>query len=285
MKYDIATANRLGDRKENQDRIGVVETPSTLVMVVADGMGGLSGGKLAAETFVNSIIRSTNNAGLPLQDPLVFLEQVIKIGHYDVLAAGRRQHPPIEPGTTCVICVLQGGCAWWAHVGDSRLYHLRRGHILSRTKDHSQVEKLVREGRIRPQDRHHHPEQNIITRCIGCGVTLPEPSFSRQTVLEPEDILLLCTDGLWGALIESQLGDALCSSRLDTDLNALAQHAESESYPKSDNISAIALRWEFNAANTLASFVHLETDGEQLEDLSEGLKAINRVVGNLNDKY
>lgn len=260
MKYDIGTANRLGNRRENQDRIGVVETPSTLVLVVADGMGGMSGGKLAAETFVNSIVRSTNNTRLPPQDPVVFLEQVIKIGHYDVVAAGRRQHPPIEPGTTCVVCVLQDGYAWWAHVGDSRLYHLRRGHIISRTRDHSRVEKLLQEGRIRSQDRHHHPEQNIITRCIGCNITLPEPSFSRQTVLEREDILLLCTDGLWGALAESQLGDALCSSRLDTDLNALAQHAESESYPKSDNISAIALRWRSNSASGVA---HLETAGNQ----------------------
>ncbi len=243
MRYQLGSVSRLGNRRENQDCFAVVETPTTIVMVLGDGMSGHAGGELASRTLVESIVHSANNAQRPLSDPRLFFEHVIKLAQEDILDAGQQQRPQIEPRTTCVLCVVQDGLAHWAHVGDSRAYQFRNGKIIHRTRDHSQVEEMLRQGILGVDQVRSHSQRHIVTRCMGSKAHSPVAEFSGTMTLQTNDTLLLCTDGLWGALDDESFPTALASEDLHVALNRLAQNAELAAQPRSDNITAIAFRW------------------------------------------
>ena len=180
MKYQLSTTCRLGNRKTNQDRFAVVETTNAVMMVVADGMSGHSDGKLAADTLVESVVRSFNNTKFPHPEPHTFFQQILAIAHQEVLAAGAKQSPPVTPRTTCVLCLVQQATAIWAHVGDSRLYWIRNGKVLEQTRDHSRVEEMYQQGLISAEQKEKHPQRNIVTQCIGSPKKPPKPAISQK---------------------------------------------------------------------------------------------------------
>lgn len=242
MKTLTATASRLGNRSNNQDRCLVEKKPGHILLAVADGMGGHARGDLAAQTAVDSLARSFQRERLPITKPQAFLEQALHTAHLDVVDAGRSHNPPITPRTTCIICLVQNDMAFWAHVGDSRLYLLRDNALLRRTRDHTPVEDLLQSGLVTEEELRQHPLRNSVSRCLGGSPRFPEISFSEET-LHAEDMLLLCSDGLWSAVPEPQLVDMLHSGDLEHNLSQLAGEAELASYPNSDNISGVVLRW------------------------------------------
>ena len=133
MKYQLSKTSRLGNRFVNEDRIGFAEHDDAVLLVLADGMGGYSGGQIASKTLVNRMLRQFQRSKLPSADPTTFLKDLVTDAHLAVLRAGSEQYPPIEPRTTCVVCLIQDNCAWWAHVGDSRLYLFRGGKPFTHT--------------------------------------------------------------------------------------------------------------------------------------------------------
>jgi serine/threonine protein phosphatase PrpC len=280
VKYDLSTTSRLGNRKSNQDRFAVVETPNAVLMVLADGMSGHADGKLAADTVVDSIVQSFNNTTFPHPKPTKFLEQVIAIAQQDILNAGARQNPPSDPRTTCVAAVVQEGQAWCGHVGDSRLYWLRQGRVLSRTLDHSRVEELYQKGLITAEQREKHPQRNIVTQCMGSRSRRPKPRISLPMPMQPDDVLLLCSDGLWGALPQNQLVEYLNEFDVGYALEELAQKAEENTFPKCDNVSAIAFRWQANTPlePTLTAKKRVEDNSKDLEELTRSLEEITKAV-------
>jgi serine/threonine protein phosphatase PrpC len=163
-------------------------------------------------------------------------EEVVKIG----------LHLPLEqrPRATCAVCLVQGSSAWWAHVGDSRVYHLRNG-VATRTRDHSHVELLVREGLITSEQAQTHPMRNFVECCLGGDPVMPDMSLSRRTSLQRGDVLLVCTDGLWSGVKDDDIAAAFASSTTSVReiLNTLSQSAVRACGPASDNTSAAALRW------------------------------------------
>lgn len=242
MKSLTAATSRLGNRSSNQDRCLVEKIPGYVLLVVADGMGGHARGDLAAQVTVDSLSRSLQRARLPIDDPQAFLKQAIHTAHLDVVDAGRSHNPPITPRTTCVACLVRNDTAWWAHVGDSRLYLLRTGTLLKRTRDHTPVEDLLQSGLVSEEELRNHPLRNSVNRCLGGAPRFPEISFDQETLVA-EDTLLLCSDGLWSAVPEPVLVSIQDSEELEHSLNQLAEEAEMASYPNSDNISGVALRW------------------------------------------
>ena len=111
-------------------------------------------------------------------------------------------------------------CAWCSAArptgrtsGDSRTYHLRRGRLVARTRDHSHVELLVREGVIGAEQAHNHPMRNFVESCLGGEVLLPEMDVSRRQILERGDVLLVCTDGLWAGASDEAIAAAFARSR------------------------------------------------------------------------
>ena len=159
-----------------------------------------------------------------------------------IAALGEDGDPPFYPRTTCVACLVQQDQAWWIHLGDSRLYLLRNGTLVTRTRDHTPVEELLQSGAISADELRSHPLRNSVSRCLGGVRPLPEISFGAAE-LRADDTLLLCSDGLWNALPEQKLVAIPGYGNLQHSVDALSNEAELASYPHSDNISVVALRW------------------------------------------
>ena len=243
MRYQFAQTNRLGNRANNQDRCAVRETDDAVLLVVADGMGGHARGDLAAQTAVDVLSRRFLNHEGAIEDPAAFLERSLEAAHDQVVRVGMAQHPQIEPRTTCVACIVQGNRAWWAHAGDSRLYLVREGRTHTRTRDHATVEELIARGEISEDEARHHPMRNSVTQCLGGAITSPDVTLGEVDELREGDCFLLCSDGLWSALEEGELTGVTTAAELASALEDLAEQAEQASYPNSDNISAVLLRW------------------------------------------
>lgn len=242
MQYEIGRVSLLGNRKNNQDRLGVAESHGGVLLILGDGLGGKPGGELAAETLVKSVQHSLRHKIMPVEHPEKLLEDLIIKAHYAVRSVGEKQNPPVEPGSTAVLCLVQNKKAWWAHVGDSRCYLFRNGLPLYRTKDDSYVEHLYQKGEISLEKLDGHPMRNYVTQCIGLMDTEPKVTVSKGVELQKDDTLLLCSDGFWEPLDDAQIGGNLIDNNIKEAITKLATRAEQLSYPKSDNTTVLAMK-------------------------------------------
>ena len=277
MKYQLSKTTRLGNRVVNEDRIGVAEQNNAVLLVLADGMGGYSGGQIASKALVNRILRQFKRSKLPTANPAEYLKDLIADAHLAVLRAGSEQYPPIEPRTTCVVCLIQNNSAWWAHVGDSRLYLFRGGKPFIRTTDHSKIEEMRRKGKLDAEEMENHPQRHLVTRCVGYQKHPPIPAISKKMPLEKYDMILLCSDGLWGPLSEDDLAETLSQNTLGQAVERIAYQAEFSSYPGADNISVIAFRWISDEIDKPVSRKKIENKDE----LTETLDALDNAMGKL----
>jgi serine/threonine protein phosphatase PrpC len=244
MPLDFAKLTLLGNRQENQDRIELIAHPESTLMICVDGMGGHSHGARAAELVVDTLGERFTGIARPVFDPQGFLIMALADAHDRVVDMGEAQHVDQRPRATCAVCLVQDGAAFWAHVGDSRLYQIRSHEIIRRTRDHSHVEVLLREGLIQETDIKSHPMRNFVECCLGGDRALPDMSVSGRILLEEGDVLLACTDGFWSGLEDGdivRLGDA--QRPLDQLLNQTSETAVRNNSPHSDNTSAIAMVW------------------------------------------
>jgi serine/threonine protein phosphatase PrpC len=243
MPIVTAWANRLGNRSSNQDRCLVLPRSNGVLLAVADGMGGHARGDLAAQAAVDSLRRSYLSCPGRIADPRGFLAQAFNHAHLAVVDAGLAHEPPLTPRTTCVACLVQDNHAWWAHLGDSRLYLVRNGAVHCRTRDHTPVEDMLQNGLLSDDALRTHPMRNTVSRCLGGEPALPKTSFG-DALLEHADTLLLCSDGLWSALDEQRLCELPAEGEtLEARINQLTDEADVATYPHSDNISLAGLRW------------------------------------------
>jgi serine/threonine protein phosphatase PrpC len=246
-------------------------------------MGGHARGDLAAQTVVDSLKHSFLSQRDTVAEPEQFLKAALEIAHLETVDTGRTSTPPVEPRTTCVVCLVQGNRAWWAHVGDSRLYLLRAGRLLTRTRDHTPVEDLLQRGVIDEVELSTHPLRNSVNRCLGGALKPPKISLDHAE-LKPGDTLLLCSDGLWSALPEQKLLDLPSQGELESAVNELSEEAEKASYPHSDNISLVGLRW-LSAADS-QPFDAIANAGrrseaaavEEKDPLQQAIDDINRAI-------
>jgi len=135
VPIDFAKLSLLGNRQENQDRIELISHPESTLMICVDGMGGHSNGARAAEIVVDTLGESFTGIARPVFDPQGFLAMSLAYAHDRVVDIGMQQHVDHRPRATCAICLVQDGSAYWAHVGDSRIYQIRNGKIVQRTRD------------------------------------------------------------------------------------------------------------------------------------------------------
>ena len=243
MRFTIFQESRKGQRRVNQDRIAYTYGRDTLMMVVADGMGGHAGGEIAAQIAVRLFIERFQQEAKPvLRNPLKFLQETMLRAHA-ALGSYANQFSMLEtPRTTCVACVVQAGHAYWAHAGDSRFYLFRQGSLIGITKDHSKVQYLVDQGLIGVADMAEHPDRNKVFSCLG-GLVDPVIDLSRRTPLRNGDILVLCTDGLWSGMPQGDMATWLTSAPILNTAPKMMDQAEKRAGPDGDNLSAIVVRW------------------------------------------
>ena len=273
MRFQLATTSRLGNRKCNEDRLAVSEQRDAVLLLVADGLGGHSGGQLAAETAMLTASRTFQRCLMPVASPHAFLRDMFLQCQLAIIDQGSRQQVPMEPKCTLVACLLQNGEATWAHVGDSRLYVIRENVIVEQTTDHSMVEALYQEGVITEEEKETHPSRHKITQCMGSRARPAQPTLSDTISLTKDDIILLCSDGLWGQLTAKDLKAGLTMGDIRSSLESLAQQAEASAYPRSDNVTGIALRF-LSKTRELGG-----TESESsLQDLADGMDKIDQVL-------
>jgi len=261
MRFSVFQDSAQGHRAVNQDRMGYVFTRQTLLMLVADGMGGHERGEVAAEIALQAPAALFRQMARPhLEEPAAFLQQALAAAHRDILRYQAEHGMREPPRTTVAACVVQGACAWFAHAGDSRAYLVRAGRITLRTQDHSRVQALLDSGRISPEQAAYHPERNVVLNCLG-SPSQPQIEVSQPLQLEPGDRLLLCSDGLWSGLDETELVTLLCGQPLGAAVPLLVERALSGQGVSADNTTALAMLWESGDDEDALSSLSLPEDG------------------------
>lgn len=205
----------IGGRKENQDTCGYSDTSRGLLLVVCDGMGGGPGGKTASSIAATSIIAYVQQAGGQPENEKINNETLL---HDAVVAANRALRDKIAEspelsgmGTTVTAVLITASGASLAHVGDSRIYQLRRGKIVFRTADHSRVGEMVRAGALTDEQARLSAISNLITRALGIGDEVEVDTTSLA--FEKGDRFVLCTDGVWGSMPQPDLVKSLTENK------------------------------------------------------------------------
>jgi serine/threonine protein phosphatase PrpC len=259
MRFTIYQESRQGGRANNEDRISYCYSRDALLMVVADGMGGHHYGEIASQIAVQTLADSFQREARPtLADPFRFLQKGMTNAHHAILDYAERHRLNDTPRTTCVACIVQDNIAYWAHAGDSRLFLMRASKVIAQTKDHSRIRILLEEGLISEALAATHPDRNKIYSCLG-SPTPPEIEFSRKTPLQHGDILLLCTDGLWGEVPGDEMAAALTGANIVNAVPMLLTMAETRGGQHVDNLSVVAVRWEDNYVDDASSSVSTQT--------------------------
>jgi PPM family protein phosphatase len=202
--------------------------------IVADGMGGTEGGQHASRIAVETLLESyqlEDSADDPQQRLINSFADANACVHHQA-----QENPALRGmGTTLTACALVANRLYFAHVGDSRLYLLRAGELRRLTHDHSLVARLVENGIVRPEDAEHHPQKHVLTAAVGVTESV-EPDVSNEPLsLEHGDILLLCTDGLWGQMTDREIAGLLSSKAPLAACRALVELAKEHGGP--DNIT------------------------------------------------
>ena len=244
MNFSIHQTSHIGNRKYNQDRAAYAYSSEALLLVLADGMGGHLHGEMAAELIIGTFVESFGRDAQPrIADPHEFVlgamshanERIMKISHDKALGG--------FPGSTCVAALIQGGEIYWGHAGDSRLYLLRDGAVLARTRDHSMVQQWFEWGMITAEEARVHPQRNQITNCLGGIENMFYMEPGKPVALQSGDVLLLVSDGLWGPFTDQELAEAFSAKSVAAVLDSLVMHALEREDGHSDNVTGIAVRW------------------------------------------
>lgn len=248
LKLDACIAQHQGDRHEQQDRIALVmhrQITGACMAVVADGMGGHSGGVQASEQVVFSASAAFQSWGIA-NNPRDLMYGALLEAH-DMIRNSRHINEKDPHSTVVLFMLLPDKRCFWSHCGDSRLYCFRGRKMLFRTRDHSYVEYLIHQGKITPEEAETHPNRNILITSLG-GKDKPRIEFGSlekfKTQIQSEDSFLLCSDGLWAYFSETELGEiiadhASAKEAIDRIIALARERAEGEG----DNLSAALLKF------------------------------------------
>ena len=249
MRFTICQDSHIGQRTTNQDRTAYSHTQDALLMLVADGLGGHPRGEVAAQLAAEVVtLRFHREARPVLADPLQFLADALAGTHLAIQDYTLENGLDESPRTTIVVCVVQLGIAYWAHAGDSRLYLLRQGHIHARTRDHSEIEWMLDHGLISSPEAAHHPRKHHVFSCLG-GDHLARIEYQDGIALQQDDLILLCSDGIWSPLGDEGLERAL-QAPLQQAVPQLMAQAEALAGARADNLSLVAMCWHGPVATT-----------------------------------
>jgi serine/threonine protein phosphatase PrpC len=197
-------------RSENEDYYGYVEPEADedflkrgRLAIVADGMGGHVGGRVASGIAVDVVRRTYLNE--PGAEPLDALLTAFGNAHFAIQEAGHEDPSLRGMGTTCSAAVLLDHQLHYGHVGDSRIYLLRDSTISQVTHDHSYVARLVESGALTPEEAAVHPERNVLTAALGMDSNIQADFSEAPLPLQANDMVLLCTDGLHGLVSDGEM--------------------------------------------------------------------------------
>ena len=222
MKFSVFQVSRKGGRQLNEDRMGYSEVAAQLTL---EAMSALY----------------QRQANPTLDDVPAFLTSAVMAAHRQIIRYAIEKGMLDTPRTTVVAAVVQNGTATWAHCGDSRLYLVRNGKLVVRTRDHSYLEQPPK-GHM-PTRVSEHVNRNILFTCLGSPAK-PVLDMAGPVALQQGDKLLLCSDGLWGTLSDDEIVAQLSSAAVGEAVPAMVESALERAGATSDNVTVIAMEWE-----------------------------------------
>jgi PPM family protein phosphatase len=241
MELQISVMSRTGGRVTNEDACGFWSTPGACFCVVSDGAGGHGGGDVASRLAVRTVLtcfeRAPESSGAAIQAALQWANQAI---------IHEQQNGPRLANMRATVVVLtvdtSHRTACWGHLGDSRLYHLRNGRVATRTKDHSVVQKMVDAGYLRDQDLRKSQQRGRLFAALGQAENFEPAVELKPTPLMDGDAFLLCTDGCWEYVEETDLERTFGTAVTAEEWLRLLEARVLELGPKDqDNYSALAV--------------------------------------------
>ena len=192
-------------RPENEDYLGYYRVGDAHVIVVADGMGGHAGGKVASRVAVETVRDTFAVADFATTPVFDLIAGAIRAANSAIRAASAAEPKLKGMGATCVLVVIRDGLLYHSHLGDCRLYFFRAGELKRLTKDHTVVQRLLDGGIITPEEAKTHPEKNIVSRALG-GREEPELDIPAEPLrLEIGDRFLICSDGLFDLVTDDEI--------------------------------------------------------------------------------
>jgi len=257
MKFSVFQVSRKGAREINEDRMGYCYTRAAGIFFLTDGMGGHPQGEVAAQLALQVMAAMFQNEAKPaLPDVALFLTTAVTAAHRQILRYAIERNMLDAPRTTIVAAVIQDGMVTWIHCGDSRLYLVRQGELLIRTRDHSFAEQHhIGNGKLNLPERKN---RNILFTCLG-SPSRPMFEVNGPVALQLGDRLMLCSDGLWSGLSDIDITYHLSHKPVSEAVPDLVESALCRGGDSSDNVTALALEWE-TPDGFLASRTSISTD-------------------------
>ncbi|RMX08072.1 serine/threonine-protein phosphatase [Corticibacter populi] len=244
-RLTAATGIHKGDRQYQQDQVAILQHPRNkgcILGVVADGMGGRSGGRKAADQVLLTARQMFERFDPETDDPTAFLQGIVKESHLVIrlTAISAEQEPH---STIAAFLVTPRGQCHWVHAGDSRIYHFQWGRMVFRTRDHSYVQSLIDSGEISEEEAIGHPNSNVLVGCLGSEVE-PPATIHSVAKLEPGDVVLACSDGLWAHFTPQELGQTVQMLGARDAAMFLTNKARERANGGGDNLSMAILKIE-----------------------------------------
>ena len=262
MRFAVYQLSRKGGREKNEDRMGYCYTRDAGLFALADGMGGHPEGEVAAQLALQTIAALFQRDAKPaLKDPLRFLHEAVMAGHHQLLRYATERGMVDTPRTTLVACLMQGASAYWAHCGDSRLYMVRGDNLIARTRDHSYSELQDSMQQVVPLPERFN--RNVLFTCLG-SPGKPVLDTAGPMTMQTGDRILLCSDGLWGALPDTAITATLARQSIAESVPELVNDALRAAGPKSDNVTVLCVEWESAENGETGEGISTQTLGEEV---------------------
>lgn len=235
MNVRIAQVSSRGGRSYNEDSIRLFQNANAAAVVVADGLGGHGGGDIA------SAIAADTMAQLFANEPVANAEKLRAMFEEANRRILREQNGFQKMKSTCVTLLLTGASSAWGHVGDSRLYHFTDGNLTFQTADHSVSYLAYRSGEIPYAGIRFHEDRNKVLRALGNEEEI-KPEIAGAELRRGFHAFLLCTDGLWEYVLETEMQADLCKSRTPEDwISFMVARLAKRVNGRNDNFSAAAV--------------------------------------------
>lgn len=242
MRFTVYQVSRKGGREKNEDRMGYCYTRDSGLFALADGMGGHPEGEVAAQLALQTMAAAFQREAKPaLKNPLRFMQEAILAGHHQLLRYATERSLVDSPRTTIVSCVMQGRVAYWAHCGDSRLYMVRDGNLVARTRDHSYTELQETMAHVVPIDAKFN--RSVLFTCLG-SPGKPVVDTAGPVPLQTGDRIIVCSDGLWSTVSDADIVRILSAGPLPDVVPELVEQALRNGGPRCDNVTVLAVEWE-----------------------------------------
>jgi PPM family protein phosphatase len=244
-RINASTGLHRGDRDYQQDQIALIHHPRVngcMLAVVADGMGGRSGGRKASDQVMLTSQQLFERYSPERDDPPSLLRQLVEEAHLVIklTAISSEQEPH---STIAAFLINPNGECHWVHAGDSRIYHYHGSKMVKRTLDHSYVQSLVDKGEITDEEANVHPQSNILMGCLGTEDD-PPMDFHYIPSLRPGDVLMICSDGVWHYFSPTELGSVLSALTPRESTEFLIDKARSRARGTGDNLSIAVVKLE-----------------------------------------